>query len=268
MIGVAAKALGRLGRRLQDGLSSRPAPLPDKLSCRARSGIHGRMLRLMPAHARHDFISCAHDALHLSPLCRRRRAVDRHAGADHADVHDQLHEPWAAPCHDVGGRRASPRSWHVCCCPRWAWAPCWPLQTPRSRSPRSLGAAYLIWLGISTFRSDSRPERIAQPPPRPRRSFYLQGVLVGASNPKAVLFFAAFFPAVHRSRHADRAAVRHPGARPSWRWSSSMLTSCALGVGRMLPLLRSSTPGALDQSRLRRPVHADGRPAAFHPPAA
>jgi threonine/homoserine/homoserine lactone efflux protein len=28
----------------------------------------------------------------------------------------------------------------------------------------------------------------------PGRSFYLQGLLVGASNPKAVLFFAAFFP--------------------------------------------------------------------------
>ena len=26
------------------------------------------------------------------------------------------------------------------------------------------------------------------------RSIYLQGCLVGASNPKAVLFFAAFFP--------------------------------------------------------------------------
>src|SRR6478609_7895548 len=55
-----------------------------------------------------------------------------------------------------------------------------------------IGAAYLVWLGIKTFRSGAA---LAVDAAAPRsRSFYLQGLLVGASNPKAVLFFAAFFP--------------------------------------------------------------------------
>src|SRR4029079_14927752 len=57
------------------------------------------------------------------------------------------------------------------------------------------GAAYLIWLGIRTFRSDTVLKLDAEAgPAATRSSFYLQGLLVGASNPKAVLFFPAFFP--------------------------------------------------------------------------
>ena len=53
-----------------------------------------------------------------------------------------------------------------------------------------VGAAYLVWLGIKTFRSDASALSVDQEAAgAPRRSFYLQGLLVGASNPKAVLFF-------------------------------------------------------------------------------
>ena len=58
-----------------------------------------------------------------------------------------------------------------------------------------IGAAYLIWLGIQTFRSDATsldPASDSAPPSG--HSFYLRGFLIGASNPKALLFFAAFFP--------------------------------------------------------------------------
>ncbi|MGH8832916.1 MAG: LysE family translocator, partial [Polaromonas sp.] len=58
-----------------------------------------------------------------------------------------------------------------------------------------MGAAYLVWLGIKTFRSDAAVlQADAGGPEASRRSFFLRGFLVGASNPKAVLFFAAFFP--------------------------------------------------------------------------
>ncbi|MGH8829822.1 MAG: LysE family translocator, partial [Polaromonas sp.] len=109
-----------------------------------------------------------------------------------------------------------------------------------------MGAAYLIWLGVKTFRSDAavleaqpreRHQRSEGPPrasdgprgagargsepacagldgrqrrsvsraaackasgatrsARPWGQYFLRGFLVGASNPKAVLFFAAFFP--------------------------------------------------------------------------
>jgi len=56
------------------------------------------------------------------------------------------------------------------------------------------GAAYLIWLGVRTFRSGAGVAPGPDPGPRRNGSLYLQGLLVGASNPKALLFFAAFFP--------------------------------------------------------------------------
>jgi threonine/homoserine/homoserine lactone efflux protein len=60
-----------------------------------------------------------------------------------------------------------------------------------------LGGAYLIYLGIKTFRSPlssfDLPTASAQGGVS-MRQLYVQGLLVGASNPKALLFFAAFFP--------------------------------------------------------------------------
>jgi threonine/homoserine/homoserine lactone efflux protein len=103
-----------------------------------------------------------------------------------------------------------------------------------------VGAAYLIWLGIKTFRSDAVLKAEAVSAPR-SRSFYLQGLLVGASNPKAVLFFAAFFP-----QFLNPAAPIAPQfailALTFVALEFTVLTLCALGVARLLPLLRSSGP--------------------------
>lgn len=63
---------------------------------------------------------------------------------------------------------------------------------------RWLGAAYLAYLGVKSWRSpvnDSGPmssESDGQPANHGR--LYRQGMLVAASNPKAILFAAAFFP--------------------------------------------------------------------------
>ena len=48
-----------------------------------------------------------------------------------------------------------------------------------------LGAAYLIYLGIKTFRSDSAvlDDRTTAASPTQRRSLFLKGFLVGASYP-------------------------------------------------------------------------------------
>ncbi|MGZ5195014.1 MAG: LysE family translocator [Ramlibacter sp.] len=103
-----------------------------------------------------------------------------------------------------------------------------------------VGTAYLIWLGIRTFRSDA-VLKIDDGTAQPRRSFYLQGFLVGASNPKAVLFFAAFFP-----QFLNPAAPILPQfaalALTFMAMEFTVLTSCALGVSRLVPLLRSSRP--------------------------
>lgn len=106
---------------------------------------------------------------------------------------------------------------------------------------KSLGAAYLIWLGIRTLRSPP-PALLAHMAARPsRRSSFLQDFLVGASNPKAVLFFAAFFP-----QFVEPAAPLLPQlallALGFVLLEFGVLTACALGVARLAPWLARSGP--------------------------
>src|SRR5215212_9024083 len=62
-----------------------------------------------------------------------------------------------------------------------------------------VGAAYLVWLGLRTFRSARRDASAgldggaAAPPVGPRRAFR-EGVVVEALNPKTAAFFLAFVP--------------------------------------------------------------------------
>ena len=62
-----------------------------------------------------------------------------------------------------------------------------------------IGAAYLVWLGVRTFRSARRDAAAeleggsAAPPVGLRRAFR-EGVLVEALNPKTAAFFLAFVP--------------------------------------------------------------------------
>jgi len=105
-----------------------------------------------------------------------------------------------------------------------------------------IGAAYLTWLGIKTFRSEAAVLRAdAGGIEVSRRSFFLRGFLVGASNPKAVLFFAAFF-----TQFLNPAAPFVPQfailALTFMAFEFTVLACCALGVSRIAPLLRSSRP--------------------------
>ena len=104
-----------------------------------------------------------------------------------------------------------------------------------------VGAAYLVWLGIKTFRSSTVLAAGNGSAGTSGRSFYLQGFLVGASNPKAVLFFAAFFP-----QFLNPAAPIVPQfallALTFMAFEFTVLTMCALGVARLMPLLKSSGP--------------------------
>lgn len=58
------------------------------------------------------------------------------------------------------------------------------------------GVAYLIYVGITTFRSTDSSFHLPSGAAgqASRLSLYIKGLLVGASNPKALLFFTAFFP--------------------------------------------------------------------------
>jgi threonine/homoserine/homoserine lactone efflux protein len=58
-----------------------------------------------------------------------------------------------------------------------------------------LGGAYLVWLGVQVWRSP--PISLAHDAaatPRSSRSMFSQGALAALTNPKGILFFAAFLP--------------------------------------------------------------------------
>src|SRR6185436_11181877 len=58
-----------------------------------------------------------------------------------------------------------------------------------------VGGAYLIWLGIQVWRSPPLDLRVAAVPERPRAAaLFSQGALSATTNPKGILFFAAFLP--------------------------------------------------------------------------
>ena len=61
-----------------------------------------------------------------------------------------------------------------------------------------VGAAYLIYVGISIWRSPDMkvPNKLTSHPlsKTPLKKLFLQGVFVTAGNPKAIIFFAAVFP--------------------------------------------------------------------------
>ena len=104
-----------------------------------------------------------------------------------------------------------------------------------------VGASYLIYLGIKTFRSEAAvfDATATQASTTRQRSFFLRGFLVGANNPKAVLFFAAFF-----LEFLNPAAPFVPQfaiiALTFIAFEFTVLTACALGVSRIAPVLRSS----------------------------
>jgi threonine/homoserine/homoserine lactone efflux protein len=55
------------------------------------------------------------------------------------------------------------------------------------------GAAYLIFLGVRRLLAGD-PELPSSPPAAAHRGIFLQGIVVGALNPKTALFFLAFMP--------------------------------------------------------------------------
>jgi len=60
------------------------------------------------------------------------------------------------------------------------------------------GVAYLAYIGVRTFFSTQSAIMVEQGTDglarKSRASLYWQGLMVGGSNPKALLFFTAFFP--------------------------------------------------------------------------
>jgi len=119
-----------------------------------------------------------------------------------------------------------------------------------------VGAAYLIWLGVKTFRAgqnghpgegrdrwqfSARDASIAIDPGLRRGDMplFMQGMLVAASNPKSLLFFTAFFP-----QFIDASAPFMPQflllSLTFVVVDFVLLGAGAFGVGRIAPWLRQS----------------------------
>lgn len=105
-----------------------------------------------------------------------------------------------------------------------------------------VGAAYLIYLGIKTWRSPvavmSRPDD-GVPQTMGKAASYAQGFMVGASNPKALLFAAAFFPQFLNPDVALVPQFAILGATFA-AMELSVLTTCAFGAARIAPMLASN----------------------------
>ena len=59
---------------------------------------------------------------------------------------------------------------------------------------RWLGVAYLVWLGVRTWRAAATDLAGTQAEPRSMASIFSRGFAVSLTNPKTLLFYAAFLP--------------------------------------------------------------------------
>jgi threonine/homoserine/homoserine lactone efflux protein len=59
---------------------------------------------------------------------------------------------------------------------------------------RWAGVAYLVWLGVRAWRGGSEDTASVAPKPESPRAIFLNGFLISLTNPKTLLFYAAFFP--------------------------------------------------------------------------
>lgn len=62
------------------------------------------------------------------------------------------------------------------------------------RAVQYLGAAYLVWIGIGLLRAPRPGSRGPSPVTLRPGHYFRQGVLITLLNPKAIIFYMAFFP--------------------------------------------------------------------------
>ena len=88
---------------------------------------------------------------------------------------------------------------------------------------RYIGAAYLVYLGISRIRQKNAPPTAEAQKPRTGLAAFVESFTVGVLNPKSVLFFLAFLPQfVDPSRG-------HPMLQTLVLWVISQIMAVAVG---------------------------------------
>lgn len=113
---------------------------------------------------------------------------------------------------------------------------------------RLLGAAYLIWLGLSKILERATPPEddnaLNDPQNKNKRQkkAFRQGLAVSLSNPKVLLFFAAFLP---------QFISPHSAAMPQLALLATSFVLIALGVNMCCALLAGTLRPFLSQQRRR-----------------
>ena len=100
-------------------------------------------------------------------------------------------------------RRSAWHSGWSCTSPSrpWGWPCCW--LRPVALTIVRPGAVYLGWLAVTTLRSATRSG--SAPPSTDGRRLLARAVLTNVTNPKVILFFAAFLPQFVRPGHGPTA---------------------------------------------------------------
>ncbi len=101
---------------------------------------------------------------------------------------------------------------------------------------RWIGVAYLIYLGVTTWRAP--PVNLAEiaPEPKSARAMFTRALLVSLTNPKTLFFYGAFFPQFVVTSHDVGAQVAFLSA--TFLLLAVLLDGCwALAAGRARGLL-------------------------------
>nr|WP_042186432.1 LysE family translocator [Kibdelosporangium sp. MJ126-NF4]CEL17274.1 transmembrane amino acid efflux protein [Kibdelosporangium sp. MJ126-NF4]CTQ91496.1 transmembrane amino acid efflux protein [Kibdelosporangium sp. MJ126-NF4] len=110
---------------------------------------------------------------------------------------------------------------------------------------RVLGAVFLVYLAISTWRASRRAIAESSEMPVPQRSLrkmYVMAVLTNLSNPKVILFYLAFFPQF----------ISDHGMPP---WAQFLVLGAVLiCVGLAVDATVGFISGALSEFLVRRPA--------------
>jgi threonine/homoserine/homoserine lactone efflux protein len=104
---------------------------------------------------------------------------------------------------------------------------------------RWMGVAYLIYLGVTAWRTRHQGPDAPSTGPRPSwRNSFGKGLLVGLGNPKMVLFFVAFFPQFIDPDQGSTVVQMLVLGAIFWVIGTVWDVGCALGSGAIGSLLR------------------------------
>lgn len=110
-----------------------------------------------------------------------------------------------------------------------------------------LGGAYLIYLGIRLWRSDGKIATLKNRQPKTVMATFFTGLMITASNPKAILFYLAILPAI-----LDLGAINLASLLPVMAINSLVLVLIVGGYSAIASKVRQLFTNAGAMKRLNK----------------